>query len=184
MSGISERYARLAGDFAATVRAVPGEKWGSAAPCEGWSALDVVRHVVGSEVEFFDRVTGREVGPIPKLDEEPLAAWQAVSAAVQADLDDPVRAAKEYDGYFGRTTFEETIDGFYSFDLVIHRWDLARAAGLEVQLDPEEVRRVHEQAAALGDNLRGAGVCGPELTPPEGADDQTKLLAFLGRRAW
>jgi hypothetical protein len=31
--------------------------------------------------------------------------------------------------------------------------------------------------------MRGPGAFGPELTPPPGADEQTKLLAFLGREA-
>jgi hypothetical protein len=31
--------------------------------------------------------------------------------------------------------------------------------------------------------LRAPGVLGPALEPPPGADAQTKLLAYLGRRA-
>ena len=36
----------------------------------------------------------------------------------------------------------------------------------------------------FADAMRGPGAFGPELTPPEGADTQTRLLAFLGRQAW
>ena len=32
-------------------------------------------------------------------------------------------------GFFGETTFESAIDRFANFDLVVHRWDLARATG-------------------------------------------------------
>jgi hypothetical protein len=49
---------------------------------------------------------------------------------------------------------------------------------------PEEVDRLTEAAGAFGDALRGPQACGPALEPPPDADGQTKLLAFLGRRAW
>jgi hypothetical protein len=32
-----------------------------------------------------------------------------------------------------------------------------------------------------GDALRASGAFGPAITPPDGADTQTKLLCFLGR---
>jgi hypothetical protein len=32
--------------------------------------------------------------------------------------------------------------------------------------------------------VRAPGVIGPELTPPGNADEQTRFMAFLGRRAW
>jgi hypothetical protein len=35
----------------------------------------------------------------------------------------------------------------------------------------------------MGDAMRGPGAFGPELEAPEDADEQTRLLAFLGRRA-
>ncbi|NEU34456.1 TIGR03086 family protein, partial [bacterium LRH843] len=48
----------------------------------------------------------------------------------------------------------------------------------------EELDLARERAAFFGDNIRRDGVCPVELTPPDGADEQTRLLAFLGRRAW
>ncbi len=183
MSDISERYARLSEDFAGTVAAVPADRWSAASPCEGWDARDVVRHVVEVQGMFLGLV-GRELGDIPSVDEDPLAAWDAARAVVQGDLDDPERANTGFDGFFGRSTFAEAADRFLSFDLVVHRWDLARATGQDERLDPDDVRWAHEATAPFGEHLRGNNVCGPELTPPEGADAQTRFLAFVGRRAW
>ncbi|MFD3685308.1 TIGR03086 family metal-binding protein [Nocardiopsis sp. NPDC058631] len=183
MSDIRARYARLSDDFAATVAAVPDSRWSAPSPCEGWTALDVVRHVVDTQGMFL-RLVGRDLGDIPSVDAAPAAAWDAARAVVQADLDTPELANAAYDGYFGRTTFALSVDRFLSFDLVVHRWDLSRAAGLDERLAPEDVRWAHGNTAVFGDGMRGAGVCGPELTPPEGADAQTRFLAFVGRRAW
>lgn len=183
MTEISARYARLADEFAGTIAAVPPSRWEDPSPCEGWTARDVVRHVVEAQGRFLGLV-GREIGPAPSVDADPAAAWDAASTAVQADLDDPARADAEFDGFFGRTRWADAVDGFLSFDLVVHRWDLARAAGLDERIPPDDVQWVRQRSAAFGEHLRRDAVCGPELTPPEGADEQTRLLAFLGRRAW
>ncbi|TQN28488.1 uncharacterized protein (TIGR03086 family) [Haloactinospora alba] len=183
MTDISERYTRLGDDFAATLTAVPTRQWDSPSPCAGWTARDVVRHVVHTQGMFLSLV-GRELGPAPSVDDDPAAAWDAVRAVVRSDLEDPDRAAAEFDGAWGRTRFEDAVNMFLCFDLVVHRWDVARATGGDERMEPADVRWAAEQAERFGDALRGDGVCGPELTPPEEADEQTRLLAFLGRRSW
>jgi uncharacterized protein (TIGR03086 family) len=183
MSVVSERYARLSGAFADKVASVPGDRWEAPSPCEGWSARDVVAHVVQSHGLFLGLV-GREPGDLPAVDADPVAAFDAARAIVQADLDDGPRAAATFEGRMGTMSFEDAIDRFICFDLVVHGWDLARAAGLDETIDPDDVARVVAAAPAFGEALRGPGVCGPELTPPAGSDDQTRMLAFLGRRSW
>jgi uncharacterized protein (TIGR03086 family) len=183
MSEISERYARLSGAFAEKVADVRPDRWERPSPCEGWSARDVVDHVVQTHGMFL-RLVGRELGSTPSVDDDPVAAFDAARKVVQADLDDPQRAAETFEGQMGTMSFEDAIDRFLCFDLVVHGWDLARAAGLDEHIDPDDVQRVLAAAPAFGDALRGPGVCGPELTPPPGADEQTRMLAFLGRRSW
>jgi SAM-dependent methyltransferase len=46
MSEVVERYEGLAAQFGERVEAVPDDKWSAAAPCEGWTARDVVKHVI------------------------------------------------------------------------------------------------------------------------------------------
>ncbi len=184
MTEISERYSRLASAFEAKIAATPPERWDSPSPCEGWTALDVVRHVVDAHGMFLGLV-GRQPAAVPSVEEDPLGAFRAVRDIVRADLEDSERATEAYDGYFGRTTFEEAIDRFLCGDLLIHGWDLARAVGLDERLDAEEVQRQLELVDALPDEaLRAPGIYGPALTPPAGADNQTTLLAFVGRKSW
>lgn len=181
MTEISERYGRLADGFAAKVAAVPDDAWDNASPCPEWTARDVVGHVVSTQGMFLGFV-GRELGDIPSVDEDPLAAWNAARSVLQRDLEDPERATEEFDGLLGRTTFEAAVDRFLSFDLVVHGWDLARAAKLDDRIDPDDVARVREQAESFGDAMRSPQVFGPEVDPPPGADEQARLLAFLGRQ--
>ena len=98
----------------------------------------------------------------PSVDDDPLGAFTAARDAVQAALDDPATAAQEYDGMFGRTTFAESVDGFLSADLVIHRWDLARATGQDETPPRRRGARVHEMLEPMDEKMRGPGAFGPE----------------------
>ena len=182
MSSIADHYRLLAGAFTETVEAVPADRWEDPSPCEGWSARDVVQHVIDSETGMLERV-GLAPDP-PRPDADTAATWTATRDHVQEVLDDPERAGLEYDGFFGRTSFEKTIDQFACFDLLVHRWDLARAVGLTSHeaMPPDEVTHAFEVGRSLGDNLRQSGTCGPEVDVSADADEQSRFLAFLGRQ--
>jgi uncharacterized protein (TIGR03086 family) len=182
MNEIADRYRRLSDAFAATVAGVPDDRWASPSPCEDWTARDFVGHVVGTQGLFLGFI-GEEIGEIPSVDDDPAAAWDAAHAKVQTALDDPARADAEFDGFFGRTTFSAAIDRFQNPDLVIHRWDLARATGQDETIDPDEAQRVLDGAREFGDAFRSPGVCGPEVPVPPDAGIQTRVLGFYGRAA-
>ena len=76
------------------------------------------------------------------VQDDPHAAWVEARDAMQALLDDPERAGMEYDGMFGRTSVEQTVDRFLGLDLLIHGWDIARATGQDEKLPEEEVVHV------------------------------------------
>jgi uncharacterized protein (TIGR03086 family) len=182
MSEVSERYARLADAFEAKVAGVPAGGWSNPTPCEQWTARDLVDHVVSTQGMFLGFI-GQELGPVPSVEDDPVGAWRAARARIQSQLDDPQVAKQEFEGFTGTTTFEEAVNRFLCFDLVVHGWDLARATGQDERIAPEDVRRVREQAEAFGDAMRAPQAFGAELDAPPGADDQTKLLAYLGREA-
>jgi uncharacterized protein (TIGR03086 family) len=182
MSEIADRYRRLSDAFAVTIAGVPDDRWSSASPCEDWDAREVVGHVVGTQGMFLGFI-GEEMGEIPSVDDDPAAAWDAARARVQSALDDPARADAEFDGFFGRTSLAAAVDRFLASDLVIHRWDLARATGQDETIDPDDAERVLAGAQAFGDAFRSPGVCGPEVPVAADADIQTRVLGFYGRVA-
>ncbi len=65
---------------------------------------------------------------------------------------------------------------------MIHTWDLARATGLDETLDPIEVHRMLEGVQPFDEILRSSGQFGPKVMVPNSADEQTKLVAFMGRQ--
>jgi uncharacterized protein (TIGR03086 family) len=180
MSDIADRYRRLSREFADKVAQVSPERWNAPSPCEDWTARDVVAHIIDVHGIFLGLV-GRPFERTVSVDDDPSGALREASAQVQADLDDPARASAMFDGYFGPMSFEGAIDRFVCFDLAIHGWDLARATGLDETIAPAEVVRLSAAAQAFGDALQTSGVCGPSVDVAPDADDQTKLLALLGR---
>lgn len=182
MSEISDRYRLLSAGFTERVVAVPDDRWDSPSPCEEWTARDLIGHMRNVSGVFFTHI-GRKIPEGPSPAEDPVGAWATVRDAVQGALDDPEIAGAEYDSpQMGRRRFDESVDQFVNFDVLVHTWDLARATGLDERLDAAEVHRLFERIKPWDGMLRGPRVCGPKLEPPPGADEQTQLLAFLGRR--
>ena len=177
----ADRYRRLAGRLTDKVAAVPENRWDSPSPCEGWSAREVLRHVVDSEIQFLGRV-GVDVPEGPSVDTEPAAAWRHTRDAVQKVLDDPTTADLQYETAMGTSTVATAFSTFYGIDLVVHGWDIAHATGIDATIPPEDVAMTHDFVKDAGDMLRSPNGFGPAITVPSDADDQTKLLAFLGRR--
>ena len=175
------RWARTADAFTARVRTVPEGGWDRPAPCEGWVARDVVRHLVEWIPGFLGANWAVEFD-LPSVDEDPAAAWAAFDARMRAAFADRELAASERDGPMGRASFAATLDMIGTTDVFLHTWDLARATGGDERLDPDEASRLFAGMEPLDEMLRTSGHYGPRTPVPDDADDQTKLLAFIGRR--
>ncbi|MGE3287006.1 MAG: maleylpyruvate isomerase family mycothiol-dependent enzyme [Pseudonocardia sp.] len=147
----------------------------AATACEGWTVDDVVDHVIDSQRAFLTRHT--DLGPRPEGD---LAArWAAHAAAVEALPED--LWSREYDGYFGRTTVGATLVDFYGFDLLVHRWDIARGLGRDERFTDAELDLLETAIAGFGDAMYTEGVCKPAVPLPDGASRQDRVLALTGR---
>ncbi len=101
---------------------------------------------------------------------------------MQAALDDPAVAGSERDLPFGRVTFAQAVDMVCTADVLIHTWDLARATGLDETLDSDEVHTLLLGMEPMDEMLRQSGHFGPRVAVPDDADEQTRLIAFTGRR--
>ncbi len=172
------RHRVVAGRFAEVTRSVAD--WDGPTPVDGWRARDVVRHLVEWFPGFL-ATGGVELPPGPPVD-EPVAAWAARAAAVQALLDDAERAEADFEHpQAGRHRLADAVDRFYTADVFMHTWDLARAAGVEPALDPGWCTRMVDGMADIEDLLRSSGQYGPAVPVPDDADPETRLAGFIGR---
>lgn len=183
MNTVADRYRKVAGRFTETAAAVPMDSWDNPAPCDGWVARDVVRHLVEWFPPFLRDGEGVDLPTGPPVDKDPHGSWIVMSDGVQALLDDPGTAGRSFEHErAGKHPLDQAIDMFFLSDVLIHTWDLARATGLDDRLDPDEVSGLLAGMEPFDDMLRSSGQYGPRVTVPDDADEQTKLVAFVGRQ--
>jgi uncharacterized protein (TIGR03086 family) len=176
----AEQHRDVASGF--TRRVVGATDWDAPAPVEGWTARDVVGHLVGWFPGFLEAGTGIRLASGPSVDDDPVAAWLTHADAVQQLLDDPAYADRVLsDPHIGDVPLPEAIDRFYTADVFMHTWDLARATGQDETLDAETCAAMLAGMEPMDEMLRASGQYGPRVEVPEDADPQTKLIGFIGR---
>jgi uncharacterized protein (TIGR03086 family) len=117
-----------------------------------------------------------DVGP------DPVAAWRARADAVQAILDDPALASRRLvNPHTGEWQLDAAIDRFYTVDVFMHTWDLARATGQDDRLDEAFCAELVDGMASIEELLRSSGQYGRAVPVPDGADARTRLIGFIGR---
>jgi len=183
-TGPAQHHREVAGRFGELTRGA--RDWDAPAPVDGWTARDVVRHLVEWLPAFLASGTGIELPTGPSVDDDPVSAWQAHSDAVQAVLDDPATADRLLTNpHIGQLPLPGAIDSFYTADVFMHTWDLARATGQDDGLDPDVCAAMLAGMQPMEQVLRSSGQYGPAVPVPADADPKTRLFAFIGRDpAW
>ena len=171
----AERHRAIAAAFGERVRGT--RDWDAPAPVEGWTARSVVDHLTSWFPGFLASGAGIE---LPATDPDPVVAWQAQTDAVQALIEDPAGRVLS-NPHIGEVPLDEAIDRFYTADVFMHTWDLARATGQDATLDPDRCAAMLAGSEPYEDAMRQSGQYGPRVPVPDDADPQTKLIAFIGR---
>ncbi|HEY3465193.1 MAG TPA: TIGR03086 family metal-binding protein [Amycolatopsis sp.] len=172
----------------AVLAAVRDDQWETPSACAEWSVRDVAGHVIWGQNQLRAWATGEDYAepagapgaphPAKLAGDDPLATWRA--ARVTTLTDDQLHRKITLPG-LGEIPLVGVVTLLIT-DLVAHSWDIGSATGQDVRPEPELVDVAFEWARAHV--VRRPGFFGPELEPPAGADEWTRLLAFLGRRAW
>ena len=176
----AERHREIAAGFTTRVRAT--KHWDAPSPVAGWTARDVVRHLVEWLPPFLAAGSSVELPGGPGVDDDPVAAWQAHCAGVQAVLDDPTAKTRMLaNRHIGEVPLDQAIDRFYTSDVFMHTWDLARATGQDDRLDPGQCAVLLAGMEQFEDAIRSSGQYGARVPVPADADAQTRMLGFIGR---
>ncbi|MBK5222181.1 MAG: maleylpyruvate isomerase family mycothiol-dependent enzyme [Acidimicrobiia bacterium] len=178
----AERYATANGPLTDLIDNLPADDWERDSPCDGWTARDVLRHMIETQRQFLaDHDV--ELPGAPDIDADPAAAWRGHSEAVLAAISDERATATGYEGHFGPTTVGATLEQFHVFDMVAHRWDLSQAAGRVERFTDAELDQLEAGITTFGDSIYMQGVCVPGVEVATDADRQDRVLATLGRQA-
>ena len=168
--------------------AITSDQWSAATGCEGWDVRQLVNHIIsgnlwaaelgagGTIAEVGDRLDGDVAG------DDPIAAYDESAERAAAVFEAPgaldAPCAVSYGPVPG-----SIYAGHRFVDVLIHGWDVAAATGQDRTLDPALVSACWDVVTPQADLLKASGMFGTEVTPPEGADSETRLLALLGRVA-
>ncbi|HWD55122.1 MAG TPA: hypothetical protein VG346_08360 [Acidimicrobiales bacterium] len=152
--------------FADAVRAVRGHPDAPTPAPEG-SVHGVLDHVFG----VHDSLLLEPLGVRPELpDDDPEARWAATVAALFPALERP-----------GTLDRRALLVGIVTTDVLIHSWDLTRAVGADVPLDPELCQSGYDRALRNKTVLEGSGALGVAVAVPGDATAQDRLLGLFGR---
>jgi uncharacterized protein (TIGR03086 family) len=175
------RHREVADTFASLVRGT--RDWQAPAPVDGWTARAVVAHLV----EWFPAFLaggGVSLPPGPSVADDPVGAWDHHAAAVQAVLE--ARGEESFTHpYAGTHRLADAVDRFYTADVFMHSWDLARASGQEVDLDVDFAAQLLAGMAQMEEVLRSSGQYGAPVPVAADAPVVDRLVGFIGRDpAW
>lgn len=172
----------------AFVAGIPDDAWGEPTPCTEWNVRQLVDHVVAGNFwagqlasgatidEVGNRFEGGVLGPDPlaSYDESAEAAARAFGApgAMQAPC------AVSYGPVPG-----SVYCGHRTGDVAIHGWDIAVTTGQPAALDPVLVSACLAILEPQAEMLVASGMFAGDVPAPDDADELTRLLALVGRRA-
>src|SRR3954451_6628806 len=177
-----QRHADDAARFTELVEPDSAVDWTRPSPVAEWKALDIVKHLVEWSRGFL-KGAGIE---LPALDvgAHPVAAWKQHVADIQGILDDPAGRVLS-NPHTGDKPVDEAIDQFYTTDVWMHSWDLAKALRREPDLGQERCSATLAAIEPMEQLLRESGEYGPAVPVDDNASPQDKLIAFIGRDpAW
>jgi uncharacterized protein (TIGR03086 family) len=153
--------------------------WQAPAPVDGWTARDVVDHLVTWFPGFLSG-GGVDLPAGPPVDEDPSAAWRHHTDAVQALLDQ--RGDEPFiHPVAGDHRLADAIDRFYTADVFMHTWDLGRATAQEVRLDPVFAGTLLEGMRPIEAVMRSSGQYGEPVPVADDAPAVDRLMGFIGR---
>ena len=187
MADPKDLHRRALEHFGELVRSVRDDQWSSQTPCDGWDVRTLVNHLTAENLWMPPLLAGGTIAEVGSaldgdvLGEDPKRAWDD-SAAGAARAVAEVRLDRTVHLSYGDVPARHYVNEVFT-DLAIHGWDLARGIGADETIDPEFVELIYAHAAPHERDMKASGLFGPTVTPPEGADLQTRLLAVFGRVA-
>lgn len=167
MDDNAELHLAVCRRFGEAVAAATG-RWDRPSPCDAWDARGVLEHVIG----FHDVLLLRPLGLKPdRPREDPLERWRLTYRSLTEAFTSGV--ATRLDAY--------PLIPNLTRDVLVHTWDLARAAGADDSLDPEWCERFCVGLPTDSQTLGSGAMFKASLVVPAESDAQTRLLAGLGR---
>lgn len=175
------------GELVAGVRA---DQWDAPTPCAGWTARELVNHVVGGNRLFAQLLRGEPM-PSPEqaallrgadhLDRDPLTAYQQAGTVLREAFRQPGVLAQTFPSPVGAVPGMVMVH-LRITELLVHGWDLAHATAQPVDLPADLAEQeLRFSRGKLADVPAGHSPFGPPQPVSADAPAIDQLAACLGR---
>ena len=154
------------------------QDWAAPSPCTEWDARAVVEHLIGFHEVLVIRPLGAKANR-PK--DDPAARWRATQATIIEAIGRDGVLDEDVDVLGGGQTGLRGLVSTLTTDVLVHTWDLARAAGVDPQLDAELCALGYERASKSREQFAKSDMFENEVAVPDDADVCSKLLGIMGR---
>jgi uncharacterized protein (TIGR03086 family) len=186
MDDLNDVHRRTLEATGKVVAGITAEQWDQPTPCDGWSVRDLTNHVVAGNYWAAELAAGKTIAEVgTALDGDVLGNDAAGSYRKSADA---AAAAFEAPGALDApcaVSYGPVPGSVYAghriVDVLIHGWDLAEATGQDTTLDPDLVAACIRIVEPQLEMLQASGAFAPGGDVPADADEQTRLLTWLGR---
>ena len=171
-----------------TLGAVGSDKLDASTPCSEWSVQALINHNIRVALFFHSMMSSGELepksmfdvgGPLPS--EGALAAFEASTSKVLEAIKVTGALEKVIDTPFGQMP----VGSFLMFpflDIVLHKWDFAKATGQNTSMDSSLAEASYNVLAPVIEDVRKGGAFEPGVQVPITASIQNKLLGLAGRQ--
>jgi uncharacterized protein (TIGR03086 family) len=144
-------------------------------PCDGWSVRDLLNHMLDTQRYFAGSARGEDVSPPSAtppelLTDDPVADLATSRAEVLSAFGEP--------GVLEKTGPSL---GIAFSDQLLHGWDLARATGQDATMPDGLAEQAYRIIHGRFTEEQRQGVFKPEISVPDDASAQQRLLAYTGR---
>ncbi|MDX6371654.1 MAG: hypothetical protein QOD98_642 [Nocardioidaceae bacterium] len=160
----AQEFRAIGSRFGEVAAGVRPDQWDDPSPVKEWTARDVVRHLVEWFPPFLSSGAAIDLPPGPSVDDDP--------ASADLMLSNP---------HIGSVAVPQAVSQFFTGDVFMHTWDLARASGQDDTLDPDRCAEMVAGMDQYEEAMRGSGQYGARVLVPDDADAQSRLLGFIGR---
>lgn len=167
------------------IAGVKSDQFNASTPCSEWTVQALINHNIKVSQTFLGMMTGSGgvdpfdvSGPIP--DEGAVAAFEGSTGALLEAIKAPGALEKVVKAPFGEMPCSQLIMIPFA-DLLIHKWDLAKATGQDSSLDSSMSDACYALLEPMMQGMRAGGNFGSEVSIPASASIQDKLLGITGR---
>jgi len=168
------------------IAGVSSDQFSASTPCVEWNVQSLINHNIKVSQAFHGMLTGSGgvdpfdvSGPIPA--EGAVAAFEGSTGALLEAIKASGALEKVVDAPFGKMPGSQLIMIPFA-DLLIHKWDLAKATGQDSSMDSSMTDACYALLAPMMEGLRASGNFASEVSVPVSASVLDKLLAITGRQ--